>query len=124
VNAILQDLTPFSSRQIAQYIEFVQQGVRSPGVWPHLKGQVYLGSDVFVDTMRKRLEAEAKFASAEIPRTQRRALAKSLAYYRDEFDDAKQGMVAAYATGDYTLQSIADVFAVHYSTVSRTINGK
>jgi DNA-directed RNA polymerase specialized sigma54-like protein len=33
-------------------------------------------------------------------------------------------MAAAYATGDYTLQAIADAFSVHYSTVSRTINGK
>ena len=45
-------------------------------------------------------------------------------FYRQEFDDAKQGMIAAYDTGDYTLQAIADAFKVHYSTVSRTINGK
>ena len=112
------------AKQIERYIEFVQQGVRGVDVWQHLKGQVYLGTDVFVDTMRKRLETDAKFASKEIPRAQRRALAKSLSYYRDEFDDAKQGMIAAYSTGDYTLQSIADAFGVHYSTVSRAINGK
>lgn len=111
------------ARQTARYIEFVQQGVRGPDVWQQLKGQVYLGTDVFVETMRKRLQTDDKFTSREIPRTQRRALAKSLAYYRDEFDDAKLGMAAAYATGDYTLQAIADAFGVHYSTVSRTING-
>ena len=111
------------ARQIARYDEFIQQGVRGPGVWQQLKGQVFLGNDVFVETMRRRLETDTKFASKEIPRTQRRALAKSLAYYRDEFDDAKQGMAAAYATGDYTMQAIADAFSVHYSTVSRTING-
>jgi putative transposase len=33
-------------------------------------------------------------------------------------------MAAAYATGDYTLQAIADAFGVHYATVSRAINGK
>ena len=46
--------------------------------------------------------------------------------YSDPEDsvDAKQGMVAAYATGDYTLQAVADAFGVHYSTVSRAINGK
>jgi rRNA maturation endonuclease Nob1 len=85
---------------------------------------VYLGTDVFVETMRRRLEEDVKYANKEIPRTQRRALAKSLAYYRDEFDDAKQGMIAAYATGDYTLQAIAEAFAVHYATVSRAVNGK
>ena len=45
-------------------------------------------------------------------------------FYRQEFDDAKQGMIAAYGTGDYTLQAIADAIEVHYSTVSRAINGK
>ncbi len=55
----------------------------------------------------------------EIPRLQRRALAKSLDYYREAFDDAKIGMAAAYATGDYTMEAIADVFGVHYATVSR-----
>ena len=35
-------------------------------------------------------------------------------FYRQEFDDAKQGMIAAYDTGDYTLQAIADTFKVHY----------
>ena len=41
-------------------------------------------------------------------------------FYRLVFDDAKQGMIAAYATGDYTLQVIADTFnrdfplAVHF----------
>lgn len=112
------------ARQIERYIEFVQQGVRGAGVWQDVKGQVFLGGDVFVETMRQRLATDAKFDTKEIPRTQRRALAKSLAYYRDEFADAKQGMAAAYATGDYTLQAIADGFGVHYSTVSRAVSGK
>ena len=51
-------------------------------------------------------------------------LAKSLSYYRDEFGDPKRGMAAAYATGDYTLQAIADAFGVHYSTISRAVSGK
>lgn len=55
---------------------------------------------------------------------QRRTLAKSLACYRDEFTDPKQGMGAAYATGDYTLQAIAEPFDVHDSTVRRANNGK
>ncbi len=60
----------------------------------------------------------------EIPRLQRRALAKSLDYYREALDDAKSGMAAAYATGDYTMQAIAAAFGVHYATVSRAVSGK
>jgi REP element-mobilizing transposase RayT len=112
------------SRQVERYVEFVQQGIRGASVWQQLKGQVFLGGDEFVDAMRKRLETDKKFASQEIPRAQRRALAKSLTYYREEFSDEKLGMAAAYATGDYTLQAIADAFGVHYSTVSRAIKAK
>ncbi len=112
------------ARRIERYIEFVQEGIRGPCVWDNLKGQVFLGSEMFVESMQGELEVAAKQTIREIPRLQRRALAKSLDYYRDTFDDAKSGMVAAYATGDYTLQAIADAFGVHYSTVSRAINGK
>ena len=70
------------------------------------------------------LKATAKHTDKEIPRLQRRALARSLDFYRDTFEDAKSGMAAAYATGDYTLQAIADAFGVHYATVSRAVNGK
>ena len=111
------------ARQIARYIEFVQEGIREPGVWDGLKGQVFLGSDAFVQAMQAELEAAAKHTQREIPRLQRRALARSLDYYRGAFEDTKTGMAAAYATGDYTLQAIADAFGVHYSTVSRAVSG-
>ncbi|MBL8521673.1 MAG: transposase [Betaproteobacteria bacterium] len=112
------------ARQVARYAEFVQEGVRGPAVWEGLKGQIFLGTDEFVRNMQSQLENKPAGLAREVPRAQRRALAKSLAYYRDEFDDAKEGMTAAYATGDYTLQAIADVFGVHYSTVSRAVAGK
>ena len=38
-------------------------------------------------------------------------------------DDAKLGMAADYATGDCTLQAIADTFGARYSTVSRAVSG-
>ena len=119
-------LSPFGvqrARQIAGYAEFVQQGIRSPGVWEHLRGQIYLGGDEFVAGMQARLTDEDS-EHREIPRAQRRALAQSLTFYRDTFEDAKSGMMAAYATGDYTLQQVADAFGVHYATVSRAVNRK
>ena len=112
------------ARQIAHYIEFVQQGVRGPRIWEQLTGQVFLGSDAFVQAMQEELRSAAKQTVREVPRLQRRALAKSLTFYRESFDDPKTGMAAAYATGDYTLQAIADAFDVHYATVSRAVNGK
>ena len=110
------------ARQIARYVEFVAQGVGHRGVWQGLKGQVFLGTDAFAEAMQQRLVQDGKYGSREIPRVQRRALAKSLNYYRDTFEDKKQGMAAAYATGDYTLQQVADTFEVHSATVSRAVN--
>ncbi len=110
-------------RQIARYVEFVQEGVRVPRIWDQLTGQVFLGSEAFVQAMQDELQTAAKHTVREIPRQQRRALAKSLDFYRESFDDPKTGMAAAYATGDYTMQAIADAFGVHYATVSRAING-
>ena len=112
------------ARQIERYIAFVQEGLRGPRVWEQLKGQIFLGSEAFVETMQRELEAASKHTIREIPRLQRRALAKSLDYYRSAFEDARTGMAAAYATGDYTLQAIAEAFDVHYSTVSRAVSGK
>ncbi|MBE3065994.1 MAG: hypothetical protein IMZ73_00995 [Chloroflexi bacterium] len=60
-------------------------------------------------------------AMAEIPRIQRRPLAKALEYYCATMADPKTAMVTVYATGDYTMQEIAKFFGVHYATVSRAV---
>lgn len=114
-------LGQFSSqrrRAINLYIDFVRAGVGLPSVWEQLSGQVFLGSDRFL----KRMQAMSDKATiGEIPRAQRRPVAKPLDYYQTKHRDAKAAMIAAYATGDYTLQAIADHFGVHYATVSRAV---
>jgi putative transposase len=50
-------------------------------------------------------------------------LAKPIAVYSDGIADRKEAMRTAYATGDYTLQQIAEAFGVHYATVSRAVSG-
>jgi len=114
-------LGQFSSqrrRAINLYIDFVRAGVGLPSVWEQLSGQVFLGSDRFL----KRMQAmSGKATIGEIPRAQRRPVAKPLDYYQTKHRDAKAAMIAAYATGDYTLQAIADHFGVHYATVSRAV---
>ena len=114
-------LSQFSARRgesIKRYIEFVHSGVGLPSLWEKLRGQVYLGGDAFLKRMQKLAE---QAAIGEIPRVQRRPLAKPLSHYRDKGTDGKKGMVAAYVTGDYTMQEIAECFGVHYATVSRAV---
>lgn len=115
---ILGQFSPQRRRAINLYIDFVRAGVGLPSVWEQLSGQVFLGSERFL----KRMQAMSdKAAIGEIPRAQRRPVAKPLDYYQTKYRDAKAAMIAAYATGDYTLQAIADHFGVHYATVSRAV---
>ena len=105
-------------RAIDLYIDFVRVGVGLPSLWEQLSGQVFLGSEPFIKRMQQLTD---KTNIGEMPRAQRRPLAKPLDYYQKKHRDAKAAMVAAYATGDYSMQAIADFFGVHYATVSRAV---
>jgi len=100
------------------YGDFVRTGAALPSVWKHLKGQIYLGSEAFVERLQS-LAGQGDLA--EIPRAQRCPLARPLAYYRDSCPDRRQAMAAAYASGRYTMHQIAQFFGVHYATVSRAV---
>lgn len=104
---------------VRHYMDFVRAGVGLHSVWGGLLGQVYLGSEAFVSRMQALSD---KSDIVEIPRAQRRPLAKPLSHYRDSsLADPHAGMAIAYVTGDYTMQQIAECFGVHYATVSRAV---
>ena len=105
---------------VLAYRRFVMEGIGKDGPWGHLKGQIYLGDERFLEVMQDRLAGQDD--SIEIPRAQRRPKGKSLAYYRQNSDSRDQAMRRAYASGSFTLQSIATHFGVHYRTVSRAVN--
>lgn len=79
--------------------------------------QVFLGGDEFLAKMQDLLDP----TMAEIPRTQRRPKALPLADYQYQANTPHEAMATAFASGDYTLQKIAEHFGVHYSTVSRAV---
>ncbi|MEO6421921.1 MAG: hypothetical protein ABIR84_04365 [Candidatus Nitrotoga sp.] len=104
---ILGQFAEERSHAINLYIDFVRAGVGLPSVWDQLSGQVFLGSEAFIKRMQRLTD---KSTIGEIPRAQRRPLAKPLDYYQNKYCDVKAAMVAAYATGDYSMQAIADFF--------------
>ncbi len=106
------------ARVIAKYVAFVHEGKGLDSVWGDLKGQIYLGSDSFIKKMQT--EIEKKPNRLEIPRAQRRALARELADYAGAYerDDA---IALAYLSGHHSMAAIADHFDVHYTTVSRLV---
>lgn len=116
-------LSQFGHRRVnamVRYRDFVRAGVGLPSLWEGLRGQIYLGSDAFLEKMQALCNKEI----TEVPRIQRRPLAKPLAHYVQVYADPREGMAAAYATGDYTMQAIAQAFGVHYATVSRAVRRK
>ncbi len=96
------------------YRGFVSAG-RGETVWENLRGQIYLGSDVFVKE-----HAPAHPAGREIPRAQRLVDRPPLA---DIVSDPKDiaGIARAYIECGYTQQQIASHLDVHYSTISRRV---
>lgn len=108
------------SSRVQAYQRFVDAGIEQSGIWEQLQGQIYLGSDGFVDKMLAL--ANESTASAEIPRQQVRSAQKSLDDYLIEYaDDRDTGMALAYLHDGYRMQAIAAAFKVHYATVSRAV---
>ena len=97
---------------IARYRDFVRAGVGLDGLWSDLKAQVFLGGEHVVERMQSRLPDKDR---REVPRLQRRGLARPLSDYAHA-PDSREGMARAYRTGEYTMRQIADYFGVHYST--------
>jgi REP element-mobilizing transposase RayT len=48
-DCILSQFSAQRSRAIAKYAAFVHEGKELPSVWQQLRGQIYLGSDAFVE---------------------------------------------------------------------------
>lgn len=102
------------------YRDFVRTGVGLPSIWDKLEGQIFLGGEAFIQHARSSISPDQSLD--EIPRAQRRPLAKPLAHYQAEFaDDPHTGMALAYLSGGYPMKTIAEAFGVHYTTVSRAV---
>lgn len=106
------------ARAIQKYVEFVRGGARLPSVWTQLRGQIYLGSDAFVEKMQAQIEKRP--ALGEIPRAQRRALTQVLRDFERRYE-RNEAIARAYLSGQHTLATIARHFGVHYTTVSRLV---
>ena len=95
-----------------QYREFVRDGIASRP-WDDLKGQIYLGSEAFIEK-----HASRKKDIKEIPRAQLRAAKPSLKQIFGR--RGEKGIAEAYDQG-YRLNEIAAHLGVHYATVSRRL---
>jgi putative transposase len=98
-------------------------------VWQQLQGQVILGDAAFAQAAQGRLNALDGLSnaspvtiSAEIPRAQRLTLQTSLSLaHFVGLTDRNLAMAQAFASGAHTQQQIAQVFGLHYASVSRIV---
>jgi putative transposase len=106
------------SQARVRYAAFVDAGSAEPSVWEGLRSQIFLGSQAFAERFAG--AARKPEALREVPRAQRRPLAKPLADFERDYL-RREAMARAFLTGVYTMQEIADHFHVHYATVSRAV---
>lgn len=102
-----------------KYRQFVDEGVDQESIWTHLRQQVYLGDDRFVERMQKRAQVQGDELS--IAKIQRRAPAPPLAVIAKKHQERDEAIVAAYATGVYSYREIAEHFDLHLATVGRIV---
>jgi DNA-binding transcriptional regulator YhcF (GntR family) len=96
-----------------RYREFVREGLANRP-WQELRGQIYLGSEAFVEEHSVRhLDLQ------EIPRVQLHAAKPPLE--RIFARHGEKGIVRAYGEHGYRMREIAAYLGVHYATVSRRL---
>lgn len=108
-----------------KYQVFVAEGIGQGSPWEHLKGQVLLGSERFVERLRPGLWEQR--AIKEIPRQQRFATRPTLSQLfsaRLRTDPVRRRAVIrqAHLEYGYSLSEIGRAVGLHYSTISRIVN--
>ncbi len=106
------------------YKEFIADGIGGNPPWVEVVGQIFLGSEGFVEKLESILADRKEIA--EIPKAQRHAsrpVLKVLFAGEQELSKAEKErkVYEAYAAHGYTLKEIAEYFDIHYATVSRII---
>lgn len=96
------------------YRRFVSEGLGiSP--WGDLKGQIYLGSERFIESI-----AKPNTKPSEVPRVQRMINRPSLSeVFSSAVED--EGSLKAYRDYGYTMREIAKFLGIQYATVSHRL---
>lgn len=119
---VRQVLSLFAAqRALAQrrYMQFIADAAQRVNLWRELQNKIYLHEQDFV--LQKQLLGMDQHVRLEIPLLKRRGPVHSLAFYARHYPSKTLAMRAAYASGCYTLEVIADYFNVDYKIAGRTL---
>ena len=108
-----------------KYREFVKAGRDAPSPWERLQGQLLLGSDTFLGSVKPLLVGKAHVK--EVPRAQRFAqrpeLAKAVPLGKIDHKETRDRLIReAHFTHGYRLTEIARHMGLHYTTISKIVN--
>ncbi len=118
-DGLLAQFSTDRAEAVRRYVQFVDEGVREEPIWKNLNRQIFLGNDEFVARMQAMNKSLPD--TVGVPRAQRRPPAPPLAVLSAEIPDRDEAIVAAYATGEYSYQEIADFFGLHFTTVGKIV---
>lgn len=120
VDGLLAQFSGQRRRAQTRYAQFVAEGIKAVSPWLSLKGQVFLGDEPFVQRMQASMRVDAR-DDVQIPVAQRRPPPASLPEIERSAENRNAAIVAAYATGAYSYQQIADHFGIHFTTVGAVV---
>jgi hypothetical protein len=105
-----------------RYRRFVAEGVKHPAPWEDLQGQIFLGQEGFVETMRTVLTGARTLH--EIPRQQRyadRPALEDLFGRNPSLSKAERNRLIyeAHLHYGYSLSAIGRALGLHYRTISK-----
>lgn len=104
---------------IHKYEAFVQEGLKNPPIWLELKNQVYLGDEAFIDRVQKKMAG--KHNDIQIPKVQKRPMAKSLTEYAKNSRSRDEAIVNAYASDAYSYQQLGENFGLHFTRIGKIV---
>lgn len=104
---------------VRKYREFVLQGMKNGPIWSQLSNQIYLGDQAFVDKVQVHMEGQKK--DLQIPKIQKRAVAKSLSEYESISKTRDEAIVLAYASGGYSYQELGEYFGLHFTRIGKIV---
>lgn len=115
-------LLQFSGKRknaLKRYIAFVEAGVKNGPIWSQVNNQIYLGDKSFVEKVQEHLVDQKD--DIQIPKVQRRAVAKSISAYEKQAKNRNEAIVNSYASGGYSYQEIGDYFGLHFTRIGKIV---
>jgi putative transposase len=116
---LLAQFSPERTEAVRRYVQFVDEGAQEESIWKDLNRQIFLGDDRFVTRMQAMRESLPD--TVGVPLAQQRSPAPPLAALTSELPNRDEAIVAAYATGEYSYQEIAEFFGLHFTTVGKIV---